>query len=545
MHFLPDVWVECTECQGHRYNPETLAVRYNGKSISDVLKMSCGEAAQLFHNIPKIRRILKTLCDVGLDYVHLGQSAATLSGGEAQRVKLAAELARPDTGRTLYILDEPTTGLHFEDIKKLLDVIQRLIDLGNTVILIEHNLDVIKAADWLIDMGPEAGLGGGQVVIAGTPEEVVAYAELSAPTTSKRGTSKSTPPRSYTGEALAPVLKQSPYEDRAPYDPTKDDRWRKGDMDIEDIGKNARMPWEVDGRGWHVDGRIGRNGETVRWEGKVLSEIVDRIQSHDGFSDTNWNDRSVVEITGSKKSQGWFFHAITSDPWFLKIKIRVRPRTFKQEQLEESIPLTTPNQMDDIPVYGNSSRIKVTNTVPGIQEIEFKLHSFKEIDTAAFWSFLENSINSFFNKLERLEAKIDDEAPWVKLGQKWHFMQKGFSSGTIAWEMQVLEHLHQLLQEVAPEGSFQWSNKQIVHLFLPEQKQPWVSIQTKKPDAVWMQVSGPKDSVTAGQVADLAGSTSISSTEEIDSVKMSFNAIDQIENEKFRDFLVQHRSKLT
>ncbi len=176
MHFLPDVWVECDTCRGRRYNPETLAVTYHGRSISDVLDMTCGEAVKLFRKIPKIRRILQTLCDVGLDYLTLGQAAPTLSGGEAQRVKLAAELARPDTGRTLYLLDEPTTGLHFQDLAKLLEVLHRLVDLGNTVLLIEHNLDVVKSADWVVDMGPEAGEQGGHVVMAGTPEQLVAHA---------------------------------------------------------------------------------------------------------------------------------------------------------------------------------------------------------------------------------------------------------------------------------------------------------------------------------------------------------------------------------
>ena len=159
MHFLPDVWVQCETCKGQRYNPDTLAVRYHGRSIADVLAMPCREAVGLFADFSRVRHILQTLCDVGLGYLTLGQSAPTLSGGEAQRVKLAAELARPDTGQTLYILDEPTTGLHFEDLVKLLDVLNRLVDQGNTVIVIEHNLDVIKSADWVIDLGPEAGAG--------------------------------------------------------------------------------------------------------------------------------------------------------------------------------------------------------------------------------------------------------------------------------------------------------------------------------------------------------------------------------------------------
>jgi excinuclease ABC subunit A len=177
MHFLPDVYVPCETCKGARYNRETLEVRFKGKSISDVLAMSVEEALAFFAKIPKLRRKLQTLHDVGLDYIKLGQPATTLSGGEAQRIKLAKELSKVATGRTLYMLDEPTTGLHFADIEKLLDVLQRLVDSGNTVLVIEHNLDVIKQADWLIDLGPEGGEAGGEIVATGTPEQVAAVEE--------------------------------------------------------------------------------------------------------------------------------------------------------------------------------------------------------------------------------------------------------------------------------------------------------------------------------------------------------------------------------
>ena len=172
MHFLPDVYVTCEQCKGRRYNRETLEIRYRGKSIADVLELTVDQALPLLENFPPIANKLRTLQDVGLGYIELGQSATTLSGGEAQRVKLAKELSRRGTGRTLYILDEPTTGLHFEDTRKLLDVLDKLVDQGNTVVVIEHNLDVIKSADYVIDLGPEGGAGGGRVVAAGTPEEV-------------------------------------------------------------------------------------------------------------------------------------------------------------------------------------------------------------------------------------------------------------------------------------------------------------------------------------------------------------------------------------
>jgi excinuclease ABC subunit A len=174
MHFLPDVYVPCEQCHGKRYNRETLDIRFKGKTIADVLEMSVEEALEFFKNIPKIKRRLQTLHDVGLDYIRLGQPATTLSGGEAQRVKLSSELSKIATGATLYILDEPTTGLHFADVQRLLDVLSRLVDAGNTVVVIEHNLDVIKTADWIIDLGPEGGDEGGRLVAAGTPEQIAA-----------------------------------------------------------------------------------------------------------------------------------------------------------------------------------------------------------------------------------------------------------------------------------------------------------------------------------------------------------------------------------
>ncbi len=188
MHFLPDVYVECETCKGARYNRETLEVRFKGKSIADVLDMTVEEAQSFFQAVPSIRDKMDALMRVGLGYIKVGQQATTLSGGEAQRVKLSKELSKRSTGRTLYILDEPTTGLHFEDVKKLLEVLHELVDQGNSVVVIEHNLDVIKTADWIIDIGPEGGDGGGEIVAVGTPETVAKE------------------PRSHTGHYLKNML---------------------------------------------------------------------------------------------------------------------------------------------------------------------------------------------------------------------------------------------------------------------------------------------------------------------------------------------------
>ena len=190
MHFLPDVYVTCDTCHGRRYNRETLEVKYKGKAINEALDMTVEDALEFFNAVPVLKRKLDTLMEVGLSYITLGQNATTLSGGEAQRIKLAKELSRRDTGQTLYILDEPTTGLHFHDVAQLLKVLERLREHGNTVIVIEHNLDIIKRADWLIDLGPEGGNGGGEIVAAGTPEAVAKVK------------------RSYTGHFLKPILKR-------------------------------------------------------------------------------------------------------------------------------------------------------------------------------------------------------------------------------------------------------------------------------------------------------------------------------------------------
>jgi excinuclease ABC subunit A len=546
MHFLPDVWVPCETCRGKRYNSDTLAVTYHGRSISDVLDLTCGNAVTLFENIPKVRRILQTLCDVGLDYLTLGQPAPTLSGGEAQRVKLAAELSRPDTGRTLYLLDEPTTGLHFDDLAKLLEVLQRLVDLGNTVVVIEHNLDVIKTADWLIDMGPEAGQDGGRVVATGTPEQVVKRAGIPVSPRTRKKASSSPTTLSHTAFALAPVLEAGPWLERTPYDRAVDQRQRDGDLDITDVGRHARMPWEVDGRGWHTRQRVDRRGNACKWDGQILGQVVDKIHELGAFSETNWKARSVVEIAAERKSDGWFFHAITGETWLLKMKFRVYRGTFRGQELVDRIALLTLNEMDELPIYGNEPRVKVRAARGPWQEVEIRAYSLTEIDTAPFWQFLEEAAAGFFKFTDRVAQKLEDHTPWKKLGQKWHFLRKGFPPGKrVRWDVEVLEELCELLTDLAPRGQFLWNNQMLVRMYLNGQRDPWAGILTKQPEAVVLLLSGPKGQVARGQIMELGSDRELDeSKEQYDSLKIKFRKVEDLHRGDLTGFLKTHLSNV-
>jgi excinuclease ABC subunit A len=541
MHFLPDVWVECDTCRGRRYNPETLAVTYHGQSIADVLEMSCGKALKLFENIPKVRRILQTLCDVGLDYLRLGQPAHTLSGGEAQRVKLAAELARPDTGRTLYVLDEPTTGLHFEDIRKLLDVLHRLVDLGNTVVVIEHNLDVIKTADWIIDLGPEAGDGGGYVVAEGTPEEICS-GQKGQRAEGGRQKARSRPAGSHTAAALAPILAAGPYEERRAFDSAVAEAARGGDLEIADVGRDAKMPWEIDGRKWHTVDRVGRNGEPCKWDGQILARLVDRIQELGDFSSTNWNDRGVVEIAAKKRTDGWFLHAITGEQWLLKLKFRMAKATFNRERLITNLGMKPLNDVHELPVYGTDRRVKVKTLRGPWQEVEMRVHSLEEIDHEHFWTFVEEAVAGFKKMTQRASQNPESVMPWTVLGRKWHVSQKGFAPGKkVAWKPGVLERLLGMLESAAPDAQFVWNNHVTVTATLRRQREPWITIWTKKLSCVELTLCGPKGRFTMGRIAELGAEPQFDgSRPKIDVIKLRFVTESDLERGGVEKFLREH-----
>jgi excinuclease ABC subunit A len=379
MHFLPDVWITCEACGGSRYTPETLAVKFRGRTIADVLDMTVDAALELFGSVPRIRRVLQTLYDVGLGYIPLGQAAPTLSGGEAQRVKLAAELARPDTGRTLYILDEPTTGLHFDDIRKLLDVVHRLADLGNTVVIIEHNLEVIKTADWVIDLGPEAGLEGGQVVVAGTPEKIAATRA------------------SLTGAVLKGVLAASPRAERARFDPRAAARKSLAEartVSLDELASAVKPPWELNGQLWHTRHRVGRNGQPARWDGRILERVVDRIHELGSFAPTDWSQRASVRISGPAPAAPLFFQAMTGSEWTITLRFFVARNTFKPEALKSQLRLT-PFHASATPVLSDAERISFGPGKAGMLEVAITAHAAAELETPAFDAFLERAVASY------------------------------------------------------------------------------------------------------------------------------------------------------
>jgi excinuclease ABC subunit A len=524
MHFLPDVWVECDVCHGSRYNPETLAVLYKGRSIADVLRMRVSEALELFANIPKIRRVLQTLADVGLDYLSLGQPAPTLSGGEAQRVKLAAELARPNTGRTLYLLDEPTTGLHFDDIHKLLDVLNRLVDLGNTVIVVEHNMDVIKTADWIIDLGPEAGDAGGHIVAQGTPEQVAQA------------------PGSYTGAVVAQVLAKGQYAVRPKYDPHAADVVQDGDLELSQVGKDAQMPWETDGQRWHTADRLTSKGTPCRWEGQILGWLDERIHALGSFSDTNWNHRHQVEIAAPKRSHGWFLHAHTGQEWLLWLTFRVGRNTFKQADLIQRFGIRPLNETPGLEVYGSEERIRVANFKGPWQAVTMAVHRLSEIDTPAFRKFLAEAVASFHQNLKRLQTKPEDVMPWMLNGQRWHLSDKGFPPGKrIAWDRALLPRLLDLLREVAPEAEVVWTSRDAIMLKVPGVGQSWARLKTKESQGLDCRFVGKKGQFNLSQIEAFGISANIDgSRSEADVTQLVFQNAGHLHPARLKELLAEH-----
>lgn len=532
MHFLPDLEMTCEACGGKRYNEQVLQVRYRGYTIADVLELPAGEALRLFAHVPPIRRILQTLCDVGLDYLPLGQPAPTLSGGEAQRVKLAAELARPATGRTLYILDEPTTGLHFQDLVKLLEVLQRLVDLGNTVLVIEHNLDLIKVADWVIDLGPEGGERGGYLVAEGTPEDIVCFAQhyrqqaeqlrRKAPATSNTGAGASSAVsqwRCYTGEYLEPVLASGTYYDRPRYEPPPEEA-ASAPADLSAWGQAEKPPWEIDGRFWHTVARVDRAGQPCLWEGQLLESVVDFLEASGKLAEPVWNKSTVVEVYGPGKPSRFFFQAITCERYALRMLFYtstkvVAENPFLAQYLADNKERKRGSDGPKLP------QVLVHAPREDWQCVEICAAKLAEIDQPGFWQFIGAALDGYLELIHRAEsavkqpskksaqltgkaagatpAKTEQTAALTlsaavrSKGRKWHFSPLGFENRLRPrWPKRLLKQVVRelLARQFRPKWSF--VNQVRFHPGDEElRKFSVVTVWTKKPGFLEIHVRLP------------------------------------------------------
>ena len=348
--------------------------------------------------------------------------------------------------------------------------------------------------------------------------------------------------RSYTGEMLDAILSSDPHGERKPHDFAADLEKREKDLELEEIGREARMPWETDGRRWHTKDRMSRHGAACRWDGRILSDVIDRIERSDLFSETDWNDRSVVEVRAAKKSDGWFFHAITAEEWLLKMKFRTTRNTFRRDDLVGSLDLKPLNDMPDLPLYGTEPRVKVRSMRGPWQEIELRVHTYQEIDRPEFWSFVDRAIEGFRSFAEHVREKPEDLMPWKVLGRKWHLLRRGFlKGGPPQWDTDVLEEICRLLETTAPGCRFGWENKVAVPVHVPGRKRTWAGLVTKKPDAVHLTLIGPKNRFPFGRITGLGHEPELDGQQaEIDYIRLKFRSLDDLKHGDLPGFLKEH-----
>ena len=525
MHFLPDVWVECENCHGRRYIPETLEVQYRGQSIADVLSMRVADALALFESVPKVRRMLQTLDDVGLGYVQLGQSAPTLSAGEAQRVKLAAELGRPATGKTLYILDEPTTGLHFDDLKKLLEVLHRLVDLGNTCVCIEHNLDVIKTADWVIDLGPEAGEHGGTVVAAATPETL---AET---------------PESHTGAALKAVLAAGPVEARHAFDMTRQTLHEMALAGPIDLGKDVKMPWERNGKAWHTVDHVDHQGVPVEWDPRLPVWLVNTVESLGSFAPTDWKHRSRIEVK-APGDQPWFCHLLTGGKDLLEVAIRTQQGTFHPRALRSRLRLKTLDERPDLPIYGQWNRIRLRTSHLGWQDVRLFVRDFHDVNRTAYRSFLKEAANAYFAQLEKVRAEPGRARPWEAGGKQWHLSQESIRRRHLAlWKPPLLLAIVGRLKSMEPSLNFNWNSKTAVQFTMPDHTRPTGKIVTNLGRGLRVELHAPRNALTFVQVDRLGEDVQIKPQRNYDRIVFWIRSLAQNDARQLRSAWKRCRSE--
>jgi excinuclease ABC subunit A len=303
----------------------------------------------------------------------------------------------------------------------------------------------------------------------------------------------------------------------------------------------------VDGRGWHTRDRVARDGRSCKWDGRIVDEVEKRIHTVGQFADTNWNNRSIVEITAAKKADGWFFHAITGERWLVKLKFRTAKKTFERDKLVADLGLKPLNDIDEVEAYGRGPRVKCKNLRGTWQEVQVDAHTWKEIDTPAFWAFLERAVAGFNKFAERIGAKPEDVMPWKVLGQKWHLSRKGFPPGKkTVWKPELLEELLEMLAEAVPDGQFLWNNQNVVYLMVPGVRKPWATVYTKKLAGVDLILNGPKGAFQLGSVAELGAARELATdAEDRDQVKLRFVSTEELHGENVAAFLKVHLESLS
>ena len=343
------------------------------------------------------------------------------------------------------------------------------------------------------------------------------------------------------------MLEAGPLVDRKLYNAEEAIAPQPDDLEIDDVGRETRMPWEVDGRQWHTKDRVARDGRDTKWDGRILDAIERRVQKAGDFAETNWNNRSIVDITAAKKSDGWFFHAITGERWLIKLKFRTAKKTFDSGKLVADLDLKPLNDIDEIEAYGRGPRVKCKTLRGPWQEVQIDVHSWQEVDTPAFWSFLERAVAGFQKFTDRITAKPEDVMPWKVLGQKWHLSKKGFPPGKkTAWKPEVLEELLEMLSEAVPDGQFLWNNQNVVYLMVPGVRKPWATIHTKRLTGIDLILNGPKGAFQLGGVAEIGSDRSLATdSEDHDQVKLRFTTTDELHIENVAAFFQAHLESLT
>ncbi|MBQ6108397.1 MAG: excinuclease ABC subunit A, partial [Thermoguttaceae bacterium] len=458
--------------------------------------------------------------------------------------------------KTLYILDEPTTGLHFSDLAKLLEVLHRLVEMGNTVVVIEHNLDVIKNADWIVELGPEAGLNGGELVTEGTPEDVVKYA-----LTAQKSLKTSRPlPRSWTGEFLAPVLKKGPYKERKRFNLDEFRRTQTEEIVLSEMNAEVKMPWEVDGIRWHTQGRSFRCRSTVlehgeilppvspiptpppaKWDVRVFDSIMDRLECMDDV-EIDWNDRNVIRVASSGKTALKFLHLYTNDEWLLKLSFRVAKDSFQEADLIQRLNLRPLNEFPELPLYGTSPRVRLIDSKDGFQEVELRVHYWDEFNHPQMWEFFEQAQEAFLALVKQVEADQTDLKPWKTLGRAWHESRKGFLGNVRPmWNPDLLQTIIAALERIAPNATWGWQNKVIVPITPAGSNRIWCRLGTKKPDAVYVELFNARNEFTMGRISGFGFHSEVDSRNpEFDCLRFQFRSLNDWKKGNFEAFLKEH-----